>query len=453
MLTLHILQTEHRNMWRLATAMRTLARELHLCEAPQAESELRTIGLILDYIDAFTDRFHHPKEDDFLFKLLAERDAAARVQIAQLQQQHRDGPKYRRQLRELIAARLAGDEVELGALQERIEQFCAHLIEHIRIEESTLMPLAAEVLTAQDWQLIDAAFADNDDPMFGANAQADMVALRSRIIHLAPAPLGLGGADYPAPAPMPVHAARPASTPAAADGPVVLEVAGLTSHYGGIQALRGIDLTVRSGQLVALVGANGAGKTTLLRAISGVQPVSGGALRLDGIDISGMRSDLRVRRGLGHVPEGRQVFGPMSIEDNIRLGAYTRPKAEIADGLERMYALFPILKEKRALPAGTLSGGQQQMLAMARALMGKPSMLLLDEPSMGLAPLLVDEIFRIVKELKAQGITILLVEQNAHAALSIADVGYVIETGKIILSGPGRALLENEQVKKAYLGI
>ncbi len=448
MLTLQILQTEHRNMWRLASAMNALARDLPRPDDADGQQDLRTIALMLDYIDAFTDRFHHPKEDDFLFKVLAQRCEAARVQIAQLQQQHRDGPEYRQQLKALIAARIAGEPIELAAVRTRIEQYCSHLVEHIRIEESTLMPLARQSLTAQDWQEIDAAFADNDDPVFGEHAQADMLALRTRIIHLAPEPIGLGGSDDAVPA-APAPLAR-------VDGPhtaVVLEVAGLTSHYGRIQALHGIDLTVRAGQLVALVGANGAGKTTLLRAISGVQPTSGGAVRFDGIDITAMRSDLRVRRGMCHVPEGRQVFGPMSIEDNIRLGAYTRPPAEIADGLEQMYALFPILKEKRALPAGTLSGGQQQMLAMARALMGKPSMLLLDEPSMGLAPLLVDEIFRIIKRLKAQGITILLVEQNAHAALSIADLGYVIETGKIILSGPGRELLENEQVKQAYLGI
>jgi branched-chain amino acid transport system ATP-binding protein len=233
----------------------------------------------------------------------------------------------------------------------------------------------------------------------------------------------------------------------------LLEIRGLTSHYGRIQALHGVDIDVGRGQLVALVGANGAGKTTLLRAISGVQPVSGGVIRLGGAEITRASADQRVRAGICQVPEGRQVFGPMSIEDNLRLGAYTRPKAETAEQMERMYALFPVLKEKRLLPAGTLSGGQQQMLAMARALMGKPSVLLLDEPSMGLAPLLIAEIFRTVATLRDQGITIFLVEQNAHAALSIADIGYVIETGAITLSGPGPELLDNEQVQSAYLGM
>jgi branched-chain amino acid transport system ATP-binding protein len=210
---------------------------------------------------------------------------------------------------------------------------------------------------------------------------------------------------------------------------------------------------VRQGQLVALVGANGAGKTTLLRAISGVQPVTGGSIALDGEDITALAADRRVRRGICQVPEGRQVFGPMSIEDNLRLGAFTRRDKNIAADMERMYALFPVLKEKRALPAGTLSGGQQQMLAMARALMGRPRLLLLDEPSMGLAPLLVDEIFRVIQQLKAEGISIFLVEQNAHAALAIADQGYVIETGHTLLSGPGPQLLRNPQVQAAYLGM
>jgi branched-chain amino acid transport system ATP-binding protein len=235
--------------------------------------------------------------------------------------------------------------------------------------------------------------------------------------------------------------------------PPVLQIQGLNSHYGPIHALHGIDIDVRQGQLVALVGANGAGKTTLLRAISGVQPVSGGSIRFDGADITRMSADQRVRAGICQVPEGRQVFGPMSVEDNLRLGAYTRPKSELAGDLDRVYALFPVLKEKRLLTAGMLSGGQQQMLAMARALMGHPKLLLLDEPSMGLAPLLIKEIFRIVESLRDQGITIFLVEQNAHAALAIADIGYVIETGAIVLSGPGPELLDNEQVQSAYLGM
>jgi branched-chain amino acid transport system ATP-binding protein len=202
-----------------------------------------------------------------------------------------------------------------------------------------------------------------------------------------------------------------------------------------------------------LVGANGAGKTTFLRAISGVQPISAGSIHFDDEDISKLRSDKRMRRGICQSPEGRQVFGPLSIEDNLRLGAYTQPRHQVAGDLEKIFAMFPILKEKRSLPAGTLSGGQQQMLAIGRALMGRPRMLLLDEPSMGLAPLLVEEVFNVIKTLKSQGMTILLVEQNAFAALAIADRGYVLETGSVTLSGTGEELIHNEQVRSAYLGM
>ena len=216
---------------------------------------------------------------------------------------------------------------------------------------------------------------------------------------------------------------------------------------------KGIELEVRKGELVALVGANGAGKTTFLRTLSGVQPMSAGKIIFNGDDISRQRPDQRVKMGICQSPEGRQVFGPLSIEDNLRLGAYTQPKTQVAEDMEKVFAMFPILKEKRNLPAGTLSGGQQQMLAIGRALMGRPKMLLLDEPSMGLAPLLVQEVFNVIKTLKAQGMTILLVEQNAFAALAIADRGYVLETGQVTLTGTGEELISNEQVRAAYLGM
>ena len=234
---------------------------------------------------------------------------------------------------------------------------------------------------------------------------------------------------------------------------MMLEVEGLGSHYGRIPALRGIDLQVGEGELVALVGANGAGKTTLLRALSGVQPVSAGRVRFDGADITAAAADRRVRLGMVQVPEGRQVFGPLSVEDNLRLGAYLRSKSEAAQGIERVYAMFPVLKQKRREPAGTLSGGQQQMLAMGRGLMAMPRLLLLDEPSMGLAPKLVEEIFACVRALKSASTTIFLVDQNARAALAVADRAYVLETGRVVLSGSGAALLEDEQVKEAYLGL
>ena len=234
---------------------------------------------------------------------------------------------------------------------------------------------------------------------------------------------------------------------------MMLEVEGLASHYGRIRALRDISLEVGEGELVALVGANGAGKTTLLRALSGVQPVSAGRVRFGGSDITTATPDRRVRMGIVQVPEGRQVFAPLSVDDNLRLGAYLRSRAEAAQSLERVYEMFPALRQKRREPAGTLSGGQQQMLAMGRGLMARPKLLLLDEPSMGLAPKLVEEIFACVRALKSAATTIFLVDQNARAALAVCDRAYVLETGRIVLSGNGTALLADEQVKEAYLGL
>ena len=232
----------------------------------------------------------------------------------------------------------------------------------------------------------------------------------------------------------------------------MLEVSGLSSQYGRIQALAGIDLKVERGELVALVGANGAGKSTLLRAISGVQPCAG-SIVYDGRDIGAISAAQRIRLGIVQVPEGRQVFGPLSVEDNLRLGAYTRTRAESNSELERVYAMFPVLRQRARQPAGVLSGGQQQMLAMGRALMAKPRLLLLDEPSMGLAPRLVEEVFARVRSLKQARTTIFLVDQNARAALQVADRGYVLETGRIVLSGTGAALLANDRVQEAYLGM
>jgi branched-chain amino acid transport system ATP-binding protein len=232
----------------------------------------------------------------------------------------------------------------------------------------------------------------------------------------------------------------------------MLEVSALESRYGRIPALKGVDLGVKAGELVALVGANGAGKTTLLRAISGVQPVASGCVRFDGADITNLAPERRVQLGIAQVPEGRQVFGPLSVQDNLRLGAYTRSAAEAAESLARIYAMFPALAERRHAPAGMLSGGQQQMLAMGRALMARPRLLLLDEPSMGLAPRLVEEIFACIVTLRAADTAIFLVDQNARAALSIADRGYVLETGRLVLAGTGAELLANESVQTAYLG-
>jgi branched-chain amino acid transport system ATP-binding protein len=233
----------------------------------------------------------------------------------------------------------------------------------------------------------------------------------------------------------------------------MLEVAALSSRYGRIPALADVDLHVGQGELVALVGANGAGKTTLLRVLSGVQAASAGSVRFEGSDVTRAAPRQRVKMGIVQVPEGRQVFGPLSVEDNLRLGAFVRPAMEIAGALERVFGLFPILAAKRREMAGTLSGGQQQMLAIGRALMTRPKLLLLDEPSMGLAPRIVAEIFAIIRSLKDAATTILLVDQNARAALAIADRAYVLEVGRIALSGSGRELLGNPKVQQAYLGL
>jgi branched-chain amino acid transport system ATP-binding protein len=233
----------------------------------------------------------------------------------------------------------------------------------------------------------------------------------------------------------------------------MLDVRGLRSAYGRIEVLKGVSFEVKAGEVVALVGSNGAGKTTLLRALSGVQPITGGEIRFQGERIERATPHRRVRLGIAQSPEGRQVFGPLSVEDNLRLGAYVRRDDEIEADRDRVYAMFPVLAEKRHLPAGGLSGGQQQMLAIGRALMARPKLLLLDEPSLGLSPVLVDQILDAIVSLRNEAMTILLVEQNASAALAIADRGYVLETGNIVHSGAGAALLADPSIKAAYLGV
>lgn len=233
----------------------------------------------------------------------------------------------------------------------------------------------------------------------------------------------------------------------------MLEVKDLKSRYGRIEVLHGISVEVREGEIVSLIGSNGAGKTTFLRALSGVQPISGGSIHWQGRDISKVPAHLRSRLGVAQVPEGRQVFSPLSVEDNLKLGAWARRDSEIAGDIESIYRMFPVLVEKRHIAAGSLSGGQQQMLAVGRALMTRPKLLLLDEPSMGLAPLLVDQILSSVAGLPARGITVLLVEQNATAALAISNRAYVLETGKVILSGEASALANDRRVAQAYLGL
>jgi branched-chain amino acid transport system ATP-binding protein len=235
---------------------------------------------------------------------------------------------------------------------------------------------------------------------------------------------------------------------------MLLELQDVTVAYGRIEALHGISMHVNQGEVVALIGANGAGKTTTMRAISGLRPLSAGRIIFDGEDITRLRPDLRVRRGLCQSPEGRQVFPGMTVLENLDMGAYTRSdRAGIAADLERVYSLFPRLLERAKQPAGTLSGGEQQMLAIGRALMARPKVLLLDEPSMGLAPMLIQQIFNIITEISQQGTTILVVEQNAQQSLSRADRAYVLETGRIVKEGAGSELLHDPAVREAYLGV
>ncbi|MCM8747996.1 ABC transporter ATP-binding protein [Thermomicrobiaceae bacterium CFH 74404] len=232
----------------------------------------------------------------------------------------------------------------------------------------------------------------------------------------------------------------------------VLAITELTVQYGGIRAVDGASFQVAEGELVAIIGANGAGKSSTLRAIAGLAPVAGGDILLDGVSIRGVPAHELPRRGLALIPEGRRVFADLSVLDNLYLGGYSRPREEIAGDLRQVYELFPILRERSHQAAGTLSGGEQQMLAIARALMSRPRILLLDEPSLGLAPVIVQQVFSLLRHLRERGVTILLVEQNARLALEAAERGYIMHTGRIVLSGPARELAKNPEVRERYFG-
>jgi len=232
----------------------------------------------------------------------------------------------------------------------------------------------------------------------------------------------------------------------------MLKVSTMNVYYGNIHAIKDINFEVAQGEVVTLIGANGAGKSTILKTISGLLRSKTGSISFAGEEIGNTVSHTIVKKGLAHVPEGRRVFLQMSVQENLEMGNYTQPMTSMQERMEQVYDKFPRLKERRRQHAGTLSGGEQQMLAMGRALMSRPKLLMLDEPSMGLAPLLVEQIFEIIRELHRAGVTILLVEQNAHMALAVANRGYVLETGRIVLADDAKALLENDAVRKAYLG-
>jgi branched-chain amino acid transport system ATP-binding protein len=246
--------------------------------------------------------------------------------------------------------------------------------------------------------------------------------------------------------------AAPAATNASAAAEPMLVVDAVHTYYGQIHALRGISLTVGKGEIVTLIGANGAGKTTTLKTISGMLHPRAGAVRFEGDDISKVPAHRLVERGIGHAPEGRRIFSRLTVLENLQMGAFSRPKANIQPDIDRVFALFPRLEERTGQLGGTLSGGEQQMLAIGRALMSEPRVLLLDEPSLGLSPILVQQVFETIKDINRQGTTVLLVEQNALQALSIANRGYVLQTGEVALSGAADSLIKNEMVRKAYLG-
>jgi branched-chain amino acid transport system ATP-binding protein len=245
---------------------------------------------------------------------------------------------------------------------------------------------------------------------------------------------------------------EPASVSQAGPGETILRLDGVHTYYGHIHALQGVTLEVKRGEIVTLIGANGAGKTTTLKTISGLLHPRAGRLEFEGRDISKTQAHTLVRAGIGHAPEARRIFSRMTVLENLQMGGFTRPANEVAEDAERVMTLFPRLRERTHQQGGTLSGGEQQMLAIGRALMSRPRLLLLDEPSLGLSPILVQQIFAIIKEINGAGTTILLVEQNALQALTVAHRGYVLQTGTVLLSGPASELITNDTVRKAYLG-
>ncbi|SKA20539.1 branched-chain amino acid transport system ATP-binding protein [Oceanospirillum multiglobuliferum] len=443
---IRVIIAEHGGVWRVLDILEQLQTQMNLHD--EAPDEV-LIGTILDYLEKFSQRIHRSGEDVLLYSLLVQRHPDAKGLIDKQIQDHVVGADRIPQLRLLLNDCARHYPQGRDELSKQLSKFTFALRKHIKREEGIVVPLARQHLLDSDWEAIVNSKDQMNDPLFGSNVREEFSVLRSRIVSMTPTGMGGLGIAH-------AHLQQPFASIASDNSApkTLLEIKDLTSHYGRIQALHGISIEIKEGELVALVGANGAGKSTLLRTISGIQPMSGGSINFNGQDLAVVSADKRVFAGISQVPEGRQVFGPMSVEDNIRLGAYSRKdSAEIAADMEKMYDLFPILRQKCKQAAGTLSGGQQQMLAMARALMVRPKLLLLDEPSMGLAPLLIEEIFNVVKRLKKEGMTIFLVEQNAAQALSLADRGYVLETGHVVLSGPGKVLLNDDKVKAAYLGM
>jgi branched-chain amino acid transport system ATP-binding protein len=435
---------EHQSLWRILDLLDQLLHDMNINEQKPDETLFTNI---FDYVQHFARRVHSTPEEIVLYRMLGEKSPETRPLLDKLAHGYVIGDQKINELRQLLAACMANWPDGRESFSHALSRFTEALRKHIRKEEGVVIPRARKCLSEDDWQKITEARDQSNDPLFGERVRDEFRELRHRIVSYTPERFG-GLGLHPK-----THHGEPGSAdPGSRED--MLAIKGLKTSYGQIEALHGIDITIRRGEIVSLVGANGAGKSTLLMTISGLQPADTGSITFEGNDLSKVGADQRVANGIVQVPEGRQVFKDLSVEDNLLLGAYTRGRSpEVESDIERMYEKFPILHQKRHNLAGELSGGQQQMLAMGRALMAKPRLLLLDEPSMGLAPLIIEEIFNIVKELKKEGITIFLVEQNASQALALADRGYVLETGRVVVEGSGRELLSNEKVREAYLGM
>lgn len=436
---IRIIVREHQGLWRVMDLMDLLEQDMNINENPPDELLFNTI---FDYIQYFSSRVHSQPTEILLYELLREKSPETAPLLDKLEKGYVIGHEKLLELRQLLKDCMVNWPDGREAFGHALGRFSAALRKHIKKEEGVIIPRARNVFSDDDWNAIITARDQQDDPLFGDRVREEFRELRHKIISLTPERLGgLGLAHSPR-----VTAHR--------EGQEMLSIKGLVTSYGQIEVLHDVDIIINAGEIVSLVGANGAGKSTLLMTISGLQPADKGQLIFDGEDLSKVSADKRVTKGIVQVPEGRQVFKDMTVYDNLLLGAYTRSgNAEIQADIERIYSKFPILRQKRYNLAGELSGGQQQMLAMGRALMSKPRLLLLDEPSMGLAPLIIEEIFEIIRELKNEGMTIFLVEQNASQALALADRGYVLETGNVVLTGTGKELLSNEKVREAYLGM
>ncbi len=434
-----IIVREHQGLWRVIDLMDMLEQEMNI-NATQPDELLFTT--IFDYIQHFSSRVHSQPTEILLYTLLREKSPETGPLLDKLARGYVIGHEKLLELRELLKVCLTNWPDGREAFGHALGRFSAALRKHIKKEEGVVIPRARDVLSDEDWSAIIIARDQQDDPLFGDRVREEFRELRHKIISLTPERLGgLGLAHSPR---VTAHKA----------GQELLSIKGLVASYGQIEVLHNIDITINAGEIVSLVGANGAGKSTLLMTISGLQPTDQGQMFFDGEDLSKVSADKRVGKGIVQVPEGRQIFKDITVYDNLLLGAYTRSgDPEIQSDIERIYSKFPILRQKRYNLAGELSGGQQQMLAMGRALMSRPRLLLLDEPSMGLAPLIIEEIFEIIRELKNEGMTIFLVEQNASQALALADRGYVLETGDVVLQGTGQELLSNDKVREAYLGM